>query len=519
MNQNLYMRDFIKDNNRRINGILGKLIAAFLILIPAAVIAWQVDVLVLEKSTLIKVCLLIFAASVIPVIVCRYSYNETVNRCVCLTLMEGLVCLVACNDVISLKLSYVIVPLVSLLYADKAIFIHTARNCFFAMLCVFLYKFYQTDHRLHTLRYTYQTSYEEILATVLEYLILMLLMYLLCMKERDMILSGFLLEQREDGSYVTAAVAATPAAETEQAATYNTKGLFLEINQKIQSMIRGKDKVFLLHVDYDLPSVLVGDTEKIRLAMINILSDLLQFTEQGTVTMTVTYEKGILPRRGQNITLVCRIDCSEDLTEDLRYGNAPGFALAKNMIQKLNGIFLDKTAGAEVRQTKFVISFLQTVEDEETIGQIKEKHREEQKELITDSRKKAQNLYYAKQVKALVVDDSPVNCKLVASLLKSYGMQAKTVESGEEAIEELRTRKYDFVILDHMMPVKGGIQTAKEIRQLADPYFELLPLLVMTSNITEESKQIFYDCGFSEVISKPIKEEELRQALAHCMFL
>ena len=118
-----------------------------------------------------------------------------------------------------------------------------------------------------------------------------------------------------------------------------------------------------------------------------------------------------------------------------------------------------------------------------------------------------------------MVDDSQANCKLVASLLKSYGMQAKTVGSGEEAIEELHTKKYDFVILDHMMPVKGGIQTAKEIRQLGDPYFELLPLLVMTSNITEESKQIFYDCGFSEVISKPIKEEELRQALAHCMFL
>lgn len=108
-----------------------------------------------------------------------------------------------------------------------------------------------------------------------------------------------MLEQREDGSYVTAAVAATPAAETEQAATYNTKGLFLEINQKIQSMIRGKDKVFLLHVDYDLPSVLVGNTEKIRLAMINILSDLLQFTEQGTVTMTVTYERVFCQEEGR----------------------------------------------------------------------------------------------------------------------------------------------------------------------------------------------------------------------------
>jgi CheY-like chemotaxis protein len=70
-----------------------------------------------------------------------------------------------------------------------------------------------------------------------------------------------------------------------------------------------------------------------------------------------------------------------------------------------------------------------------------------------------------------------------------------------------------------MMPVKGGIQIAKEIRQLGDSYFEQLPILAMTSSMTEESKQMFYDNGFVEVISKPIQVEELRQTMSHCMFL
>jgi len=70
-----------------------------------------------------------------------------------------------------------------------------------------------------------------------------------------------------------------------------------------------------------------------------------------------------------------------------------------------------------------------------------------------------------------------------------------------------------------MMPVKGGLQIAKEIRQLGDPYYEELPLIAMTSNNTEESKMMFYDNRFAEVISKPIKEDELRLAIALCMCL
>ena len=300
----------------------------------------------------------------------------------------------------------------------------------------------------------------------------------------------------------------------EEDVTYNVKGLFLSINQTVQGLIRGKDKSLVVNVDYNLPAELKGNPEQIKIAIVNILSDFLQFTEEGTVTLSVTYEKGIVPRKGQNITVICRILCSEDLTDALHNGITMGFALAKNVIGKMGGIILDKSFGTALRQTCYTVTFLQEVANEETLGMVKQKNRDEQEALISISRKREQNLLQGREVKALIVDDSKENIRLVSAILKSFGVKSQGVTTGQEAIERLYSKGIDFVIIDHMMPGKSGIQTAKEIRQIDEPYFELLPLMVMSSNITDEFRQIFADAGFSEIISKPIKEEELRLAIS-----
>ena len=282
----------------------------------------------------------------------------------------------------------------------------------------------------------------------------------------------------------------------------------------MQGLIRGKDKSLTVNVDYDLPSKLKGKPEQLQLALVNMLSDFLQFTEQGTVTLSVTYEKGITPRKGQNITVICRVHCSEDLTDKLQEGITMGFALAKNVISGMGGIVLDKSFGNAIRQTCYTVSYLQEVADEETLMAVKQKNRDDQQDRILDSRKKAQNSIFGREVKALVADDSKENQRLLKAILKKLGVTAVCVSSGQEAIERIKAKDCDFVLLDHMMPQKGGIQTAKEIRQTEDPYYELLPLMVMSSNVTEESRQIFSECGFTEIISKPIKEEELRLAIS-----
>nr|MBQ8253449.1 response regulator [Lachnospiraceae bacterium] len=515
MNHTLLVKKYLTDNERKINNILRWFPLAFLIMCPALLIASQAGALLFDLSFWIKMCIVIAVLCVFPSVFVHYSYNEMINRCVCLSVIEVFICLIAVIDAFNISLAFVLVPLISTLYLDRSVFVHTARNCFLVMLAlklgVFVYRYQESIKK----DIAYEADYMAFVALALEYIIIVVALYFTVQWFEDMVSSGYKLQNRGDGTYTTAAAVIQEQMNEE---SYNTKGLFLDVGHRVESLIRGKNKKFEMNIDDQLPSQFKGDPERIKLALINILSDFVQFTENGKVTMDVTYEKGITPKKGQNITMVCKIQSSQDLSEDLRYGNALGFALAKNMIQKMDGILLNKSGGSPYL-TSYIVSFQQMVDGGETISQMRASHKREQEMLIADSRKKAENLMYVKAGKALIVDDNEMNQKLVAAILKSYGLDSVCVSSGDEAIEVVQSKEFNLVVLDYMMPIKGGLQIAKELRQLGDPYYEELPLIAMTSNNTEESKMMFYDNRFAEVISKPIKEDELRLAIALCMCL
>lgn len=515
MNQNQSVKEYLKQNERRINDWISRLELVFLASCLCLVAANYTGLTSFSFQMLIKICVFFVVVSVFPFFCCKHCYNEKFNRMICLCCLELILCALFCNDVIRLNILFMLVPLISILYQDREMFVKTAINCYFVMILVRAINYQLLPDADVWIKNMYRDVYEEMIVLTLEYVIFCILLYCVLLKLIDMVASGYCLQKISDESVESVPVIMN---EKQVSEAYNTKGLFLEIDQTIQNMIRGKDKTFSVDVDYDLPVQLCGDKEKIKTALINLLADLLQFTNQGKVYLKVTYDKGILPKKGHNISICCHVTCSQDVSEFLRDGNAMGVALAKNLIQKMNGVILDKS-NEKVAETYFLITLLQKVEDQETILHAKQVHQSEQKELVSDSRKKAQDILLAREVKALVVDDSLANRKLVDAILKSYGMTTKCVASGEEAIEEIKTKKYDLVLIDHMMPVKGGIQTAKEIRQMDDPYFEMVPLVAMTSNYREDAQQMFSDSGFVSIVPKPIKEADLRQAISECMFI
>ncbi len=515
MNQIFLVKNYLLENERKINSILRWFPLVFLILCPLLFLANQSGLINYQISTLVKGCIGIVVLCVFPLIFSHYSYNETWNRCVCLTIMEAFICILAYSQIVNVTVLYILVPLLSLLYVDLSIYVHTARNCFVAMLIVEIAMFVvelQESLKSDTI---YHGNYMAFVALLLEYGIVIFFLYFLLQHFEEMVSSGYKIQTRGDGTYTTAAASIIQEQIEE---SYNTKGLFLDINHRLEAMTQGQTTKFIANIDDELPGQLKGDPEKIKLALINLLSDFVQYTEKSEVIFDVSYEKGITPKTGQNITIVCKIHCEEDLSEDLRYGNALGFALGKNMIQKLDGMILNKSGGNPYT-TLYVISFRQMVDGAETIRQMRDTRKKEQDILIAESRKKAENLMYVKAGKALIVDDNEMNQKLVAAILKSYGLDSVCASSAEEAVELVQTKEFNMAILDYMMPVKGGLQIAKEIRQLGDKYYEELPMIAMTSNNTEESKMMFYDNRFAEVISKPIKEDELRLAIALCMCL
>lgn len=116
-------------------------------------------------------------------------------------------------------------------------------------------------------------------------------------------------------------------------------------------------------------------------------------------------------------------------------------------------------------------------------------------------------------IRALVVDDEPMNRMVAEGILKDYQMQVKTAESGMKALELCDKEKFDLVFLDHMMPEMDGVETLKRLRKMCTEEGETLTVIAFTANAVSSAREMFLREGFDEFVSKPIEYLELERVL------
>ncbi|MBO6230954.1 MAG: response regulator [Ruminiclostridium sp.] len=116
-------------------------------------------------------------------------------------------------------------------------------------------------------------------------------------------------------------------------------------------------------------------------------------------------------------------------------------------------------------------------------------------------------------VRALVVDDEPMNLIVAKSVFASYGMTVFTADSGQEAIDMCRDNEYDIVFMDHMMPGMDGVETMKRIRAGTRRSRSDMPIVALTANAVSTAREMFLSEGFDGFVSKPIDLTELERVL------
>jgi CheY-like chemotaxis protein len=95
-----------------------------------------------------------------------------------------------------------------------------------------------------------------------------------------------------------------------------------------------------------------------------------------------------------------------------------------------------------------------------------------------------------------------------------YGLQVDTAINGMDAIELVKKNDYNLIFMDHIMPLKDGIETTKEIRELGKKYeYDQLPIVALTANAVSGVKEMFLSNGFNDFISKPLGMQELDDIL------
>ncbi|MBK7002222.1 MAG: response regulator [Rhodoferax sp.] len=113
----------------------------------------------------------------------------------------------------------------------------------------------------------------------------------------------------------------------------------------------------------------------------------------------------------------------------------------------------------------------------------------------------------------LVVEDNPANQKLACAMLNKLGLHADVAQNGQEALQCLRERSYDLILMDCQMPVMDGYQATAAIRKGSAPQQTALPIVALTANFTPDDEQRCRDAGMNDFLTKPYTLAQLQAVL------
>lgn len=116
--------------------------------------------------------------------------------------------------------------------------------------------------------------------------------------------------------------------------------------------------------------------------------------------------------------------------------------------------------------------------------------------------------FVAPEAEILVVDDNAINLTVAKGLLSPLEMHIDTALSGKEAIFKVTDKKYDLIFMDHMMPEMDGVEATQIIRKLPGENGQV-PILALTANAVEGTREMFISSGMNDLVTKPIELKDI----------
>ena len=113
----------------------------------------------------------------------------------------------------------------------------------------------------------------------------------------------------------------------------------------------------------------------------------------------------------------------------------------------------------------------------------------------------------------LVAEDEPTNQYVFRAILESGGFEVKIADNGLLALEDGMRRRPDIILLDMMMPVMDGYETARRI--VEEPFFDGVPILALTAKAMKGDAEKTLEAGCDDYMSKPVRRKDLLERVAH----
>ena len=290
---------------------------------------------------------------------------------------------------------------------------------------------------------------------------------------------------------------------------YNSFELFNSLSTMVIPRIGDKPIDFKTVIASDIPPVLKGDTGKLKQIILNLLTNAVKYTDKGFIKYQI---ECINDFKNNQTKLIITVSDSgrgikkedidrlfkkfERLEEDRNTsieGTGLGLAITESLAELMGGkvtVISDYGKGSTF---KFVV--------------VEEIVNKESNLVVNEQTTLNYETFEGKEV--LVVDDSKLNLKVAENVLKNFKVSTETVTSGLECLSCVKSKKYDIILMDIMMPNMSGVEVLKKLREEKVN----IPVIALTADAIEGQEEKYISEGFDGYLSKPIDKTKLKVIL------
>ncbi|CAH0533223.1 Sensor histidine kinase RcsC [Vibrio stylophorae] len=287
-----------------------------------------------------------------------------------------------------------------------------------------------------------------------------------------------------------------------------------------------KNKAIQFHVQNEVPSHchFIGDSARVRQILFNLAGNAIKFTQEGYVDVHFALlhdPRRVLEIKVSDSGIGIARDKLEgiftpfeqaDLSTTRKFGGTGlGLSIVKQMTDLMGGsihVFSQLGVG-----TQFVLQLPLAIEEEssqQNQNQSQSQNPQQQIGQISLPSGHGEKDKNEQALQVLLVDDNRVNALVAQQILHKCGHQVQIASDGLEALDILKQRSFDLIIMDNHMPNLSGIETIQQIRQ----QLKLSTVIfAYTADVFKEAHDAFIAAGAQYVLTKPLQKNSLEQAI------
>lgn len=280
-------------------------------------------------------------------------------------------------------------------------------------------------------------------------------------------------------------------------------------------------------VSPEIPTI-IGDGDKLRQVLLNLVGNAIKFTNSGEVIIKAFLNKitenhavvnfevsdtGIGIDLGKIEKLFKPFIQADSSTTRKFGGTGLGLSISKGIIDLMKGNIMLESTPDKGTTFKFNITFeyLNIAEKKHPSEELKNANMLKSLKLKQINELTVIDNNYRKESldKVLLVEDNPINQKLAFMQLKKLGINVDIASNGKEALDKISRQRYSLMLMDCQMPELDGFDTTKAIRKLELTLGYHPIIIAMTANAMEGDRERCLSSGMDDYISKPVRIENL----------